>query len=118
MKKLLPVYHWPNGIPAEAFSPINAKEKLIFQSAMMQIFVRRQTFLREMLSHFTLLLDPYSDLEQVRLLFINEIPELSNSTEATDFLLQQFAISSALLSRGPDTNAESVPMTEETVPLL
>ena len=118
MKKLLPVYHWPNGIHAEAFSPINAKEKLIFQSAMMQIFVGRQTFLREMLSHFTLLLDPYSDLEQVRLLFINEIPELSNSTEATDFLLQQFAISSALLSRGPDTNAESVPMTEETVPLL
>jgi hypothetical protein len=102
------------GIPAEAFSPINSKEKLIFQSAMMQIFVGRQTFLREMLSHFTLLLDPYSDLDQVRLIFINEISELSNSTEATDFLLQQFAISSALLSRGLDTTSESVPTTEET----
>ena len=114
MKKLLPVYHWPNGIPAEAFSPINAKEKLIFQSAMMQIFLGRQTFLREMLAHFTLLLEPYSDLERMRLLFINENPELSNSTEATDFLLQQFAISSALLSRGPETTSESVPMTEES----
>jgi hypothetical protein len=51
------------------------------------IFIARQNFLRETLSHLSLLLGNYLNLEHVRDLFTAEVIVLVNFSDATDFLI-------------------------------